>query len=223
MCSSDLATAVGTDLFYASATKTGGTLAHGVNRTIDWRLVALLAAGSVPMTVITLFAISQFDLKSAAAQSLTNMLLGGVLLLSALAIALRQRVLEIYAQWVERLSPHRISMLTIALGGVLGVLVSLTSVGAGALGVTALLLLYPRMPTVRIVGSDIAHAVPLTLIAGVGHWFLGTIDWALLGSLLIGSLPGIFVGSNISVRVPETVLRLTLAGMLVILGTRMLV
>ena len=83
---------------------------------------------------------------------------------------------------------------------------------AGALGVTALLLLYPRMPTVRIVGSDIAHAVPLTLIAGVGHWFLGTIDWALLGSLLIGSLPGIFVGSNISVRVPETVLRLTLAG-----------
>ena len=174
------------------------------------------------MTVITLFAISQFDLKSAAAQSLTNMLLGGVLLLSALAIALRQRVLEIYAQWVERLSPHRISMLTIALGGVLGVLVSLTSVGAGALGVTALLLLYPRLPMVRIVGSDIAHAVPLTLVAGLGHIAGGGIDMTVLVSLLCGSLPGIALSSQFAPRLPDIALRWILAATLILVAIRLL-
>jgi uncharacterized protein len=111
--------------------------------------------------------------------------------------------------------------LTNLLGAVLGVLVSISSVGAGAIGVTALLMLYPKLPTVRIVGSDIAHAVPLTLIAGTGHWFLGSIDWSLLVSLLIGSLPGIAIGSQLASRVPDRVLRPVLAGTLALVGTRL--
>ncbi len=106
---------------------------------------------------------------------------------------------------------------------ILGVLVSISSVGAGALGVTALFFLYPALPAHRIVGSDIAHAVPLTLVAGLGHWWLGSINWALLGSLLIGSLPGIWIGSHISAKVPEKVLRPILAGMLVLIGTKLIV
>ena len=107
-------------------------------------------------------------------------------------------------------------------GIVLGVLVSISSVGAGALGVSALFFLYPRLPTLRIVGSDIAHAVPLTLVAGIGHWFLGSVDWSLLGSLLIGSLPGIWLGSHVSTRVPDRVLRPILATMLVLVGSKLI-
>jgi uncharacterized membrane protein YfcA len=112
--------------------------------------------------------------------------------------------------------------LTIATGAVLGVLVSISSVGAGALGVTALILLYPKLPIVRIVGSDIAHAVPLTLIAGTGHWWLGSVDWPLFGSLLVGSLPGIVLGSFTSIRVPDAVLRYLLATVLVVVAARLL-
>ena len=106
-------------------------------------------------------------------------------------------------------------------GVALGVLVSISSVGAGAVGVTALLLLYPELPMARIVGSDIAHAVPLTLIAGAGHWALGSIDWQLMGVLLIGSLPGIAIGSYCAVRVPETALRLMLAAILVVVAGKL--
>src|SRR5215469_12251247 len=108
--------------------------------------------------------------------------------------------------------------MTIAVGAALGVLVTISSVGAGALGVTALLLLYRDLPITRIVGSDIAHAVPLTLVAGVGHWALGSVDWHLMGVLLMGSLPGIMIGSYSALRVSETVLRLTLAAVLLIVA-----
>ena len=108
-----------------------------------------------------------------------------------------------------------------ALGAALGVLVSISSVGAGAIGVTALLTLYPKLPTVRIVGSDIAHAVPLTLIAGAGHWWIGSVDWVLLASLLIGSVPGIAVGSALASRVPDRVLCPVLAGALALVGGRL--
>ncbi len=117
--------------------------------------------------------------------------------------------------------PERAAALTVVTGALLGVLVSLSSIGAGALGVTVLLLLYPRLPTARVVGSDIAHAVPLTLIAGMGHWYLGAVDWALLASLLAGSVPGIIVGSLLAARVPELVLRPILAGTLLLVGTRL--
>ncbi len=122
---------------------------------------------------------------------------------------------------METRNEREIGALTTALGAVLGVLVSISSVGAGAIGVTALLTLYPKMPTVRIVGSDIAHAVPLTLLAGAGHWWLGSVDWRLLVSLLTGSIPGIMIGSHFAARVPERVLRPLLAGTLALVGGKL--
>ena len=216
------ATAVGTDLLYASATKTGGTLVHGYGRTIDWRVVARLASGSIPSTALTLVVLSQVDLRGSAANQAITFVLSAALFATAMVLIFRTRILESYAARVGQVGERNTTLLTVAVGAVLGVLVSISSVGAGAIGVTALVMLYPRLPIARIVGSDIAHAVPLTLLAGIGHWMLGSIDWSLLGSLLVGSLPGIFLGSYLAARVPDTVLRLILAGTLLVVGTRLL-
>lgn len=215
------ATAVGSDLLYAAATKTGGTLVHGLSRTVDWRVVGRLAVGSVPMTGLTLLMLSRFDVDGTAARGLITSVLSTALFVTAAVLIFRRRIVALYARHIGQLENRQTAMLTILTGAVLGVLVSISSVGAGALGMTALVLLYPQLPTARIVGSDIAHAVPLTLVAGFGHWFLGSIDWHLVGSLLFGSLPGIVLGSYVSVRVPETVLRLTLATTLIIVGSKL--
>jgi uncharacterized protein len=215
------ATAVGTDLLYAAATKTGGALVHGYSHTIDWRVVARLALGSVPMTIVTLAILSNFNLAGSGTEQVISFVLGLALLATAVSLVFRSQLVAFYTAHVGALSPKRTTGLTILTGAVLGVLVSITSVGAGALGVTALILLYPRLPIARIVGSDIVHAVPLTLIAGAGHWMIGSINTMILGSLLIGSIPGIVVGSSIAVRVPERVLRLTLAAVLAVVGARL--
>ena len=214
-------TAVGTDLLYAAATKTAGTLVHGLGRTIEWRIVGLLAAGSVPMTALTLLVLSHLALRGAVAGDLVSAVLGAALFVTAASLIFRRQLVALYARRVGTLDPRRTAALTVAMGAVLGVLVSITSVGAGAIGVTALILLYPRLPTARIVGSDIAHAVPLTLAAGLGHWMLGSIDWPLLGSLLLGSLPGIMLGSHVASRVPDVVLRLALAVTLILVGGKL--
>jgi hypothetical protein len=213
-------TAVGTDLLYASATKLGGTAVHGFNGTIDWRVVGRLALGSVPMTALTLFALSELKISSGGAQVLVTKILGVALLFTAMSLIFRKSLMQLYSHRIGELSPGLVRTLTILTGAVLGVLVSLSSVGAGAIGVTALILLYPNMPIRRIVGSDIAHAVPLTLVAGLGHWILGSINWHLLGSLLVGSIPGIIIGSLIAPRVPETGLRLILATVLLLVCVR---
>jgi uncharacterized protein len=215
------ATAVGTDLLYASATKTVGTLVHGLNHTVDWGIVRRLASGSVPATVVTLIGISQFHIAGPMSARIISLVLGLMLLLTAVALVLRQRFLALMAPVMDRISPSRAAKLTVVTGVMLGVLVTVSSVGAGALGVTALLLLYPRVPMKVIVGSDIAHAVPLTLVAGVGHWWLGSVDWPLLASLLSGSIPGIILGSYLSTRVPDAVLRPMLAAVLCIVGGRL--
>lgn len=215
------ATAVGTDLLYASATKTAGTLIHGFHRTIDWRVVGRLAAGSLPATAATLYTLSKLNLHSAAASNLITLVLGVALLLTAVALVFRAQIVSVYAARIGELDVRTTTRLTIAVGAGLGILVSLSSVGAGAIGVTALILLYPRLPTVRIVASDIAHAVPLTLVGGLGHWIVGSIDGHLLGSLLIGSVPGIVFGSHVSTRVPDVVLRLSLAATLMVVGGRL--
>ncbi len=214
------ATAVGTDLLYAAATKSGGVAVHQLNRTIDWRVVGRLASGSAPTTVLTLLALSRLDLNGAAGATLITTALGVALLLTAGALIFRPYLLVLRSRWGE-LDERRAALLTVATGAVLGVLVSITSVGAGALGVTALFMLYPRLSTARIVGSDIAHAVPLTVIAGIGHWWLSAIDWHLLEFLLLGSLPGIVIGSYFSVRLPDLVLRATLAATLILVGGRL--
>ena len=215
-------TAVGTDLLYACATKTCGTAVHGLLHTVDWRVVRRLAAGSVPATALTILALSYFDTQGHAANRLITTLLALALLTTSLALLFRRQILARYSARLETLSAGRTSTLTMLVGAALGVMVTISSVGAGALGVTMLLLLYPKLPTARIVGSDIAHAVPLTLIAGVGHWALGSIDWPLLGSLLVGSLPGIVLGSYMSYRVPDVALRLTLAAVLFVVAIRLL-
>jgi uncharacterized membrane protein YfcA len=215
-------TAVGTDLLFAASTKTVGTLVHGATRTVDWALVGLLAIGSVPATIATLIVLSQFDLKSATAQHVVALALGAVLIFTAAFLLAGRAIRERYATRLGSLEPRPARLLTIALGLLMGVLVTSTSVGAGAIGVTVLLMLHPKMPVARIVGSDIAHAVPLTLLAGIGHWWLGSINWSLLATLLIGSLPGIVLGSYLVGHTSDSIVRVTLALVLIIVGLRLM-
>jgi uncharacterized membrane protein YfcA len=156
------ATAVGTDLLYASITKTVGTAVHGKQRTVDWRIVRTLALGSVPASVLTLVVMSRVGTTSGAASGVLNILLGGALLLTSFSVFFRPRILKWAGHHIHAMSDRKLAQRTVVLGAVLGVLVSVTSVGAGALGTTALLILYPRLPIARIAASDIAHAVPLT-------------------------------------------------------------
>jgi uncharacterized protein len=215
------ATAVGTDLFFAAITKTGGTLAHAASCTVDWRITRRLATGSVPAVAATLFLMSRLGHSVDAAGQLITTVLGFALILTAIALVFRQKILDYFADRVGELDERQVRPLTVLLGAAVGVLVTLSSVGAGAIGVTVLLMLYPRLPVARIVGSDIAHAVPLTLVAGVGYWILGSTDWVLLGSLVVGSLPGVIVGSFVAARAPDWVLRPILATALVLIGGRL--
>lgn len=214
------ATAVGTDLIYAAATKTGGSLVHGWARSIDWAVVRRLATGSIPATALTILVLSRFDLDSPAARTVITVVLGGALFATAIVLVFGDALVRAYRERVEQMPPERTVTGTIAVGAALGVLVSISSVGAGAMGVIALLLLYPRLPMAKIVGSDIAHAVPLTLVAGLGHWAIGSIDWRIIGSLLAGSLPGIVLGSMLAVRIPERALKLVLAATLLLVSSR---
>lgn len=215
------ATAVGTDLLVAAATKTVGTMVHGLNRTIDWRITLRLAAGSVPAALLTLAAMSRYDITGPGSSRIISLALAVMLLLTALSLVFRRRFLAWAGPSLDGLGPAQSARLTIVTGALVGVLVTISSVGAGALGGTALLLLYRRTPMATIVGSDIAHAVPLTLLAGVGHWWIGSVDWPLLTSLLSGSIPGIILGSYLSAYIPDFALRRILAATLVVVGMRL--
>ncbi len=210
-------TAVGTDLLYACITKASGTVVHAWNKTVDWKVVGWLAAGSVPMTALTLLALFYLDVHGDATQNIVTKILGVALFLTAVSLIFRKQLVQLYSKRIGPVSPRLARNLTVLTGAILGVLVSISSVGAGAIGVTALILLYPEMPIVCVVGTGIAHAVPLTLIAGLGHWALGSINWKLLASLLIGSIPGIIFGSMLSSRIPETVVRITLSATLILI------
>lgn len=215
------AMAVGTDLLYAAATKSVGTAVHGLIGTVDWRIVGRLALGSTPATIVTLLLIAAAGSSHGSGRPIA-VSLGIMLLLTAAALVFRQRFLRLVAPLTDGISRRRTAVLTVAVGAVLGALVTVSSVGAGALGVTALLVLYPRQRMAVIVGSDIAHAVPLTLIAGFGHWWLGSVNLPLLLSLLCGSIPGIMLGSYAAGRLPEFVLRPLLAAVLTVVGGRLL-
>jgi uncharacterized membrane protein YfcA len=183
--------------------------------------VARLASGSVPATLVTLVAISRFDVMGPTSGRIITLVLGMMLILTALSLIFRRRFLNLVGPVVERVPPEKTAWLTVCTGVVLGGLVTVSSVGAGALGVTALLLLYPRLRMATIVGSDIAHAVPLTFVAGLGHWWLGSVDWLMLASLLSGSIPGVLLGSYLSAHIPDAVLRPLLAATLIITGSRL--
>jgi len=183
------ATAVGTDLLYASVTKTVGTAVHDKQGTVDWKIVTRLACGSVPAAIVTLFVMSRVGTLGDHASGVLNLLLGAALLLTSISVFFRPWILNWAGHHIHAMSKRKLAQRTILLGATLGVLVSVTSVGAGALGTTALLILYPRLPVARIAASDIAHAVPLTLIAGLGHWLIGSVDFSLMFALLAGSIP----------------------------------
>ncbi len=215
------ATAVGTDLLYAAATKTAGSLVHGWARSIHWPAVLRLGCGSISASILTFLLLWWLDLPTGTVRSLVNSTLCFALFLTATSLIFRKLIIDRLRARMASVDEATIGRATVLVGVALGVLVSISSVGAGAVGVTALLLLYPQQPMARIVGSDIAHAVPLTLIAGIGHWIMGSTDWQLLGVLLIGSLPGIAIGSYFAVRVPETALRLLLAAILLVVAGKL--
>ncbi len=220
------ATAVGTDLIYAAVTKSAGVVVHARHGNIDWRTTGWLAAGSVPAAGVTLWVLHTLAANQKAIAAVLMTTLGFALFATAVALMLRGRLVRAAARESAVSIPRRASSrpkATVALGIVLGALVTLSSVGAGALGTVALLMLFPRNGTSRIVGTDIAHAVPLTLVAGLGHAALGGIDWALLASLVAGSIPGIWLGSHAASRVPERWLRPLLATVLVVVGARLVI
>ncbi len=219
------ATAVGTDLLYASLTKMGGSWVHGRRGTVDWKVVKLLAMGSLPAALLSMALLHYLALDEKHLKSLITSVLSVALLLTAAALLFKPYLIKLGRRpdgVMFELHAHHLTGATIFTGAVLGVLVTISSVGAGALGVVVLLFLYPRAPMAQIVGTDIAHAVPLTLIAGLGHAALGTVNYGLLGSLLLGSLPGIYLGSHLGIKIPDHVLRPILATMLTIIGVKLM-
>ncbi len=217
-------TAVGTDLLYASITKAGGVWVHGRRGNVDWKIVGWLAAGSLPAAILTVWVLSLLHVRGGQVSVLISTVLGVALILTAVALLFRERLRRLSQErtrtdraWGRR---HLVPF-TLITGFALGVLVTISSVGAGVIGMAALFWLYPRLPSVKLVGSDIAHAVPLTALAGLGHLYMGSVDFTLLGYLLIGSLPGIYLGSHLSSKFPERILRPALAFMLILIGGRL--
>ena len=219
--------AVGTDLLFAAFTKMGGTIKLARAKRMDWRVVLHLSAGSSPAALVTLYVLHTLGPATPQVQSIMTTTLGGALLLTAAATlykALRGKSAPTAVapgQEVQAATPRHWS-LPLLFGALIGTLVTLTSVGAGAIGVTVLMILYPRLPLPRIVGADIAYAVPLTLVAGMGHASLGSVDWPLLAKLLAGSLPGIWVGSHLMARTPERVIRSLLSVLLAYAGFKLI-
>ncbi len=214
--------AVGTDLLFAAATKTAGANVHAARGDVEWRVVGRLAAGSVPAALLTVWLVKHVLPRTPALEHAITATIGVMLLLSAASLLFNLAGGRFASKAAERLSASAGRALTVLLGFVLGALVSATSVGAGAVGIAVLRHLYPGMPAVRLVGSDIAHAVPLTLLAGAGHWLAGDVQPALLGLLLLGSIPGICLASCCAHYIPDTALRRALGAVLFAVATRML-
>jgi uncharacterized membrane protein YfcA len=218
--------AVGTDLLFAAVTKLGGTVSLARQNLVPWRVVLTLLAGSLPAALLTLWALREAGPSSQGVQQLMTSTLGVALLLTAAAMfykALRgpQQPRMLAEEALAQATRPRHPALPILFGALIGTLVTLTSVGAGAIGVTVLLILYPLLPLPRIIASDIAYAAPLTLVAGLGHASLGSVDWPLLAKLLAGSLPGIWLGSRLVTRTPERVIRSILSVLLAWAGSKL--
>jgi uncharacterized membrane protein YfcA len=204
--------AVGTDLAFASITKTVGTVTHRARGTVHWSIVGRLCLGALPAAVLATLALHYFGPLNPAIGKIIRYSIAVSVLLTVVAIVLRKKMLAWVAARPERqLHGRRLVAATVGAGALLGTLVTISSIGAGAIGATLLVMLYPRLTPAEVAGTDIAYAVPLTAIAALGHWWLGSINWPLLASLLIGSLPGITIGSFAARAVPEGLLRGILA------------
>jgi uncharacterized protein len=219
--------AIGTDLLFAAFTKLGGSINMARSKAIDWSIVGSLAAGSIPASLATLWVLHRLGPANPEVQKVMTSTLGVALLLTAGATlykAIRGYNIprNITAQELARARKPRHWTLPILFGALVGTLVTLTSVGAGAIGVLVLMLLYPILPLPRIVAADIAYAVPLTLVAGLGHASLGSVDWSLLGKLLIGSLPGIWLGTRLVHKTPDRVIRSVLSLLLAYAGLKLI-
>ncbi len=219
--------AIGTDLLFAAFTKMGGTVGLARARVVDWRIVGRVAAGSIPASLATLYLLQRLGPANPQTQTLMTTTLGLALLLTATATfykVLRGKALpaSISPEQIAQATRARHWALPVLFGAVVGTLVTLTSVGAGAIGVIVLMLLYPTLPLPRIVAADIAHAVPLTLVAGLGHASIGSVDWPLLLKLLAGSLPGIWLGSQLMRKTPERVIRSILSVLLAYAGAKLI-
>ncbi|MGI9228574.1 MAG: sulfite exporter TauE/SafE family protein [Gammaproteobacteria bacterium] len=219
------AVAVGTDLLYAAITKSGGIFAHHARKNINWQVVGLLSLGSVPATLISIGVIKWLHVQGIDYDHLITSILGVALLLTALAIIFKTHIIALGEKeqfaGIQAGRDRWAAPATVLAGAIIGGLVSFSSVGAGALGVAILFFLYPHMQAIRVVGTDLAHAVPVTAIAGIGHWHVGTVDFSLLLMLIIGSLPGIYLGSRVGTGLPEKYLRTILATVLLLIGGKL--
>ena len=217
------AVAVGTDLAFASITKAAGTFTHRLRGTVHWEIVRHLCIGALPAALISTFALKYFGTLNKEIGLIIRYSIAGSVLLTVVALLFKGKMLAwINAHPEKQLQGKNLTAATIVSGAVLGTLVTISSIGAGAIGATLLVMLYPRLTSAEVAGTDIAYAVPLTAIAAIGHWWLGSINWVLLGSLLIGSLPGIIIGSWAARAVPEKILRGVLAVTLTLVATKLL-
>lgn len=204
--------AVGTDLAFAAITKTAGTLAHRFRDTVHWDIVKRLCIGALPAAVLATLALRHFGNLDKEIGVIIRYSIAGSVLLTVVALLFRSRMQAWLAKHPDRqLQGTSLTAATIISGAILGTLVTVSSIGAGAIGATLLVLLYPKLRPAEIAGTDIAYAVPLTAIAALGHWWLGSINWELLAMLLLGSVPGITIGSLAARAVPERLLRVLLA------------
>lgn len=213
------AVAVGTDLLYAAITKAGGVLSHQKQNTIQWTIVRKLCYGSIPATLLTLGVLNYLQREGISYQHILTKTLGVMLIITSVVLLLRSFLIKNRPVVLESSeSTLKVTFATVIMGFALGVLVTLSSVGAGALGAAILLTLYPRLSMIKIIATDIAHAVPLTFIAGIGHMKLGHVDFTLLGALLIGSLPAIWLGTKVANRLPEKIMQPLMAIILLLIG-----
>ena len=221
------AIAVGTDLLYAALTKCSGVYFHHKNQTIDWKIVALLGSGSVPCSIITISLLENLKQTGSNYDDIIIVTLGVMLILTSFIILIKSRLIAfIHANhgdsFLVNLVRNNRPAITVLCGCLLGCVVTLSSVGAGAIGSAILFLLYPRKPSIAIVGTDIAHAVPLTAIAGLGHLHFGSVDFSLLFGLLIGGVPAIYLGSLIGKKLPDNILRPLIAFLLLAMGIKLI-
>ncbi|MCO8097837.1 sulfite exporter TauE/SafE family protein [Acinetobacter lwoffii] len=228
--------AIGTDLLYAAISKFCGSFVHAKKMNIVWPIVIWLAVGSIPASFATHWVLDNYLSQSTHYKAVLTMVLGFMLTITGLSILFRTQIENLFNKYRKQELPDMTQDLEkvklqakekrvaiIIMGIILGIFVTLSSVGAGAFGIMALVVMFPNLPMIRIIGSDVVHAVLLTLVAGLGHMSSGNVDFMLLMWLLVGSIPAIIVGTLLSSRMPEKLIRKILGITLFALGVNFMI